>query len=148
MKKATILGALGLLAVVTALFAGPALSSPRSQQVTIKSLARQVNSLGRQVAAAQSTAKSAQRTATRLAKCLQTVAPVTGQFGYVRTDAESGLFFTRYDPAVQGLVPAIPIDTNWSYSLTGAIVGAYPPETADSYLAIVEPSCVDGYIIR
>jgi hypothetical protein len=108
MKKATILGALGLLAVVTALFAGPALSSPSSQQVTIKSLARQVNSLGRQVAAAQSRAKSAQRTATRLAKCLQTVAPVTGQFGYVRTDAESGLFFTRYDPAVQGLVPAIP----------------------------------------
>jgi len=40
MKKASILGCLALLALATALFAAPALSSSKGQQVTIKSLAK------------------------------------------------------------------------------------------------------------
>ena len=49
MKTATILGSLALIVVVTALLAAPALSSPSSQQVTIRGLAGQVNALKRQV---------------------------------------------------------------------------------------------------
>jgi outer membrane murein-binding lipoprotein Lpp len=154
MKKAAILGALALLVLVTALLAGPALSSPSSQKVTIKSLARQVNALKRQVntlkgqvaaaqsaaGAAQGTANSAQSIAVKLDGCLSRSLPVTRYGDTVGSDAAT--MFSDYDQDVLGYVPNI-VSGSWYF--TPVLDVTNTGGSADYYLAIVEPSCAGGF---
>lgn len=156
MKKATILGALALVVLVTALLAGPALSSPSSQQVTIKSLARQVNGLKRQVnalngqvaaaqsaaAAAQSAANTAQSTAANLAACLHTTAPVSRYGDYVGTNAIS--IFTL---GLQGLNAEVPAEIPGAnhFDLYTGLDLTNTGDTVDYYVATVAPSCVGSF---
>jgi outer membrane murein-binding lipoprotein Lpp len=65
MRKATIIGSLALLVIATALFAAPALSTSSSQEVTVKSLAKQVRALQSQVNTLRRQVKAARTTATR-----------------------------------------------------------------------------------
>jgi len=169
MRKATVIGSLALLVIVTALFAAPALSNRSRQQVTIKSLARQVRALRGQVNAlkgkvaaaqataaaaqstantaqstaniAQSTANTAQSTAGKLDGCLSRALPVTRYGDFVGSDA--GTIFNGYDPDVLGYVPyvvAVP-----SFSFTAALDVTSIGDSPSYYLAIVEPSCAGGF---
>jgi hypothetical protein len=157
MKKATILGSIALLALVTALFAAPALSSPNRQEITIRGLARQVNALKRQVRtlrgqvqaaqaaanSAQATANSAQTTAQKLDGCLSRAVPVTRYAGFVFTNA--GDLFSDYDPDVLGFVP----NTEFfdPFGLAPALDVTHSGSPVGYYLAIVEPACAGGFRI-
>jgi len=136
MTKATILGALGLLVVVTALFAGPALSSPSSEQVTIKSLARQVNSLKRQV-------NSLNKRMARFDSCLQTAVPVSRYKDYVGTNSEN--LFVQMDPDEGGMVPFIPFRADTSFFFEGGLDVTSTGDPVDFYVSTVESSCVGSF---
>lgn len=147
MKTATILGSLALVVLVTALLAAPALSSPSSQQITIRGLARQVNALKRQVstlrsqvATAQQTAAAAQSTAGRLDGCLSRALPVTRYGDGVGSNAAT--MFSDYDPDVLGFVPNI-VSGTWYFAPSLDVTGT--GASVSYYLAIVEPSCAGGF---
>ena len=161
MKKASILGCLALLALATALFAAPALSSSKGQQVTIKSLASQVRALSsqvktlrRQVAAARATASAAQTAATsaqttantaqstsqKLDGCLSRALPVTRYSDYVGSDAST--IYNDYDPDVLGYVPNIGAGT---FGFRNGLDLTNTGGSVSYYLAIVEPGCAGGF---
>jgi len=141
MKKATILGALALLVVVTALLAGPALSSSSSEQVTIKSLARQVNILKRQVNAMKKQVAATQRTTANLVACLHATVPVTRYGDYVGIDLPTA-FVNAHDPdesfgvipEAEGGIAHFGISTALDETATG--------DPVNYYFASVDPSCV------
>jgi outer membrane murein-binding lipoprotein Lpp len=164
MKKTTIIGLLLGFAVTVTLFAAPALSKSSGQEVTVKSLARQVRILRSQVSAlrskvtaaqskasaAQAAADSARGTATtalstaqRLDGCLNSALPLTRYDDYVGSNA--AIIFTDYDPDVLGYVPNVVSPNTFGFvrgldlTNTGQPVGYY--------VALVEPSCAGGYRI-
>jgi hypothetical protein len=158
MKKTTILGSAALLAVVTALFAAPALSTPSSKEATVPGLARQVAALRKEVKALRRTvrltdaalfrkADGAEQRAIgainqvqRLDGCLNRAVPVTRYDDFVGSDAAT--LFTDYDPDVLGYVPNIVLGSfNFTYSLDVT----NPGSQVSYYLAIVEPSCAGGF---
>ena len=171
MRKATIIGSLALLVIATTLFAAPALSTSSSQEVTVKSLAKQVralqsqvNTLRRQVKAARTTAtraegkaNTAQGTATtadgkatsalaiaqKLDGCLGRSLALTRYGDFLGTAAPE--IFTVFDPDVQGQVPVVR-----STDAFGSTVGVDITAAGDSvgyYVAVVEPSCASGFRI-
>jgi Alanine-zipper, major outer membrane lipoprotein len=170
MKKATILGSIALLALVTALLAAPALSSPNRQEITIRGLARQVNALKREVRtlrgqvraartvansaqatansaqatanSAQATANTAQSTAQKLDGCLSRALPVTRYGDFVWSTSET--LFTDYDPDVLGYVPNIDAGI---FGLAPALDVTNTGSPVSYYLAIVEPGCAGGFRI-
>ena len=170
MRKATIFGLLALLTVAAALFAAPALSTSSSQEVTIKSLARQVrvlrgqvNTLRRQVAAARTAARNAQLSANsvqrlassteqmaistqatvqRIDGCLSRALPLTRYGDVVGSDAVS--MFTVFDPDVQGSVPVIR-SAGSTFGFTTALDVTNAGDSVSYHVAIVESSCTGGY---
>ena len=154
MKKTAIIGLLALFALTTVMFAAPALSTSESQQVTIKSLARQVRALRAQVktlrgqvaaaqstaSAAQATANTAQTTAQKLDGCLNTVLPLSRYDDYVGSDAAS--MFTDYDPDVLGYVPNV---VSGSFGFVRGLDVTNTGATPNYYVAIVEAGCAGGY---
>jgi outer membrane murein-binding lipoprotein Lpp len=154
MKKTAIIGLLALFAIATVVFAGPALSTSDSQNVTIKSLARQVRTLRTQVtalrgqvaaaqsaaSAAQATANTAQTTAQKLDGCLNTVLPLTRYDDYVGSD--SATLFTDFDPDVAGYVPNI---TSGTFGFVRGLDVTASGTAPNYYVAIVESSCAGGY---
>lgn len=171
MKKAAIIGLLALFVLTTVVFAGPALSTSDSQQVTIKSLARQVRTLRSQVkslqrkvntaqaqasaaqitasgaqtsaAAAQATANSASSTAQKLDGCLNSALPLSRYDDLVGSDA--AFIFTDYDPDVLGYVPNVDAGSTFGFvrGLDLTNIGATP----DYYVALVQSNCAGGYRI-
>jgi outer membrane murein-binding lipoprotein Lpp len=171
MKKAAILLSIALFALATALLASPARSTSNSEQVTIRSLARQVNALKSQVktlrsrvsatrkaaSAAQTTAAAAlaradtanatagtaNATANKLDNCLGRSLALTRYGDFLGTAAPE--IFTVFDPDVQGQVPVVR-----STDAFGSTVGIDVTATGDSvgyYVAVVEPSCAGGFRI-
>jgi outer membrane murein-binding lipoprotein Lpp len=170
-KKAAIIGLLALLALTVVVFAAPALSTSNDQQVTVKSLARQVRtlrsqvralrsqvkSLQRKVTAAQSNASAAQTTAgsaqdtadtalstaQKLDGCLNSVLPLSRYEDYVGSNA--AFIFTDYDPDVLGYVPNV--DAGSTFSFVRGLDVTNTGATPNYYVALVESSCAGGYRI-
>jgi hypothetical protein len=169
MRKATIIGCLALLVIVTALFAAPALSTSSSQEVTVKGLARQVRALRNevrglrgQVKTAQKKARDAQLTAAavvrvaneaqqtslratdvaqRLDNCLSRSLALTRYGDFLGTAAPE--IFTVFDADVQGQVPVVR-STN-GFGLTTGVDLTATGDPVGYHVAVVEPSCASGF---